>query len=137
MLVIRQEQIDILTKGTDDEWVNFLVEHVKSEDPDLANKYTDDELRRMVKSGIERSEGHGLTCAEVQSAFVSIMFKIAPNFDEQPEIKAVLEDERFRQSQRMENLWSPAVPDEVWDKAIEARDDSAWNLEKKGDKLKK
>jgi hypothetical protein len=65
------------------------------------------------------------------------MFKIAQNFDEQPEIKAVLEDERFRQSQRMENLWSPAVPDEVWDKAIEARDDSAWNLEKKGDKLKK
>ena len=128
MLVIRQEQIDVLIKGTEDEWVEFLVDHVKGEDAALSEKYSDEELRSMVKSGIKRSESHGITSAEEQSAFVSIMFKVAPNFDEQPEIKDVLDDARFRPPHRMQNLWSPAVPDSAWDKAKEEHDEKAWSF---------
>jgi hypothetical protein len=128
MLIIRQEQIDTLIKGTDEEWVEFLLNHVKSEDPELQEKHSDDELRRMVKSGIKRSERHGMTSAENQSAFISVMFKIAPNFDEQPEIKEVLDDERYPPAHRLQNLWSPAVPDEAWDRALEARDEHAWQF---------
>ena len=128
MLVIRNEQKDTLIKGTDGEWVDFLVSQVKTEDPELQNEYSDDDLRLMVKSGIRRSEGYGITGAKDQSAFVSIMFNVAPNFDDQPEIRAVLDNERFPAPQRMENLWSPAVPDTVWDKAKEARDERAWRF---------
>lgn len=130
MLVIRQEQMDALIKGSDQEWVDFLTEHVKGDNPTLKDRYTDDQIRQMVRSGIARSESHGITSAEEQSAFVSIMFKIAPNFDDQPEIKSVLDDDRFLPPQRIENLWSPAVPDETWDKAKAAYDESAWNLDK-------
>src|SRR5882724_8416337 len=108
MLVIRNEQMDTLIKGTDDEWVDFLVSNSKEEDPELQTKYTDEDLRIMLKSGIRRWESQRITSAKDQSAFVSIMFNVAPNFDEQPEIRTVLDDERFPPPQRMENLWSPA-----------------------------
>src|SRR5262245_45845822 len=109
MLVIRQEQIDTLIKGTDEEFVEFLVEHVKEEFPEKAAERDEETLRTMVKNGIERAESHNLRSAEDQTSFISIMFEIAPNFDEQPQIKTVLDDEQFAPADRIERLWSPLV----------------------------
>jgi hypothetical protein len=118
--------MDTLIKGTDDEWVEFLVAHVKKEDPEIATEYQDDALRSMVRVGIEKADRYGFTAAKDQSAFVSIMFEIAPNFDDQPEIKAVLEETQLPTSYRLDKLWSPAVPDEVWEKARDEYNEEAW-----------
>jgi hypothetical protein len=131
MLVIRQEQIDTLIKGTDDEWVEFLVANAKKEDPEIVNNYDDDTLRRMVRVGIRKSDSYGFTTAKDQSAFVAVMFKVAPNFDQQPEIKAVLDEEQLPPSYRWDKLWSTAVPDEVWEKAKEEYDPEAWKDERR------
>lgn len=130
MLVIRQEQMDTLIKGTDDEWVDFLVAHVKEKDPELANEYDDDALRSMVRTAIDKANRYGFTNAKDQSAFVSTMFEIAPNFDDQPEIKTVLEETQLPTSYRLDKLWSPAVPDDVWEKARNDYNKEAW----KGDR---
>lgn len=126
MLVIRQEQIDALIKGTDEEWIEFLVRHVKEEFPDKTAEYDDETLRVMVRQGIERAEKHELTTAEDQTAFISIMFEIAPNFDEQPQIKAVLDDEQFAPEDRIERLWSPLVSEEDWEEAEKNYNEKAW-----------
>ena len=126
MLVIRQEQIDTLIKGSDEEFVEFLVGHVKEEHPDLTSKYDDQTLRVMVRGGIRRAESHGLTTAEDTTAFISIMFEIAPNFDEQTQIKTVLDDDKFPPEDRIERLWSPIVSDEDWDEAAENYNESSW-----------
>ena len=126
MLVIRQEQLDTLIKGTDEEYVEFLVGHVKEEFPEKTAERDDETLREMVRGGIRRAESHGFTTAEDQTAFISVMFEIAPNFDEQPQIKAVLDDEQFSPEDRFERLWSPLVPDEAWDEAAEKYNEDAW-----------
>jgi hypothetical protein len=126
MLVIRQQQIDALIKGTDEEWVEFLVGHVKEEFPEKTAEYDDETLRVMVKQGIRRAESHELTTAEDQTAFISIMFEIAPNFDDQPQIKAVLDDENFAPEDRLERLWTPLVPDEAWEEAEKNYNKNAW-----------
>ena len=126
MLVIRQEQFDALIKGTDEEWVEFLVGHVKEEFPEKTAERDDETLREMVKGGIRRAESHGFKIAEDQSAFVSIMFEIAPNFDEQPQIKAVLNDDQFAPEDRIERLWSPLVPEEAWEEAEKNHNENAW-----------
>lgn len=126
MLVIRQEQIDALIKGSDEEYVEFLVGHVKEEFPEKTAERDDETLREMVKGGIRRAESHGFTTAEDQTAFISIMFEIAPNFDEQPAIKAVLDDQNFAPSDRFERLWSPLVTDENWEEAEKNYNEDAW-----------
>ena len=87
MLVIRQEQMDTLIKGTDEEWVETLLKETKESDPDISKKYDDDALRRMVRIAIKKAERYGFTPAKDQASFVSIMFEVAPNFDEQDEIR--------------------------------------------------
>jgi hypothetical protein len=126
MLVIRQEQIDALIKGSDEEFVEFLVGHVRAEFPEKAAERDDETLRAMVKGGIERAESHGFTTAEDITAFISIMFEIAPNFDEQTQIKAVLDDEKFPPEDRIERLWSPLVTDENWEEAENNYHENAW-----------
>lgn len=126
MLVIRQEQIDTLIKGSDEEFVEFLVAHVKEEFPDKTSEREDETLRIMVKGGIKRSESHDLTRAEDIAAFISIMFEVAPNFDEQSQIKAVLDDAMYPPEDRIERLWSPIVNDEAWEEAENKHNENAW-----------
>ena len=126
MLVIRQKQLDTLIKGSDEEFIEFLVEHVREEFPEKTAERDDETLRAMVKGGVARAESHGLTTAEDQTAFVSIMFEIAPNFDEQPQIKMVLDDENFAPEARIERLWSPLVPEEAWEEAEKNYSEKAW-----------
>jgi len=126
VLVIRQEQIDTFIKGSDEEFVEFLVNHVKEEHPDLESEYDEAVLREMVKGGIKRAESHNLKTAGDLTAFVSIMFEIAPNFDEQSQIKAVLDDEKFPPEDRIERLWSPLVTDEAWEEAENNYNENAW-----------
>ena len=127
MLVIRQEQMDTLIKGTDDEWVETLLKETKESDPDISKKYDDDALRRMVRTAIKKAERYGFTPAKDQASFVSIMFEVAPNFDEQDEIRSVLMEDNLKPSFRLQKLWSNAVPEEVWDKAEENYNEDAWN----------
>src|SRR5215213_5083858 len=126
MLVIRQEQIDALIKGSDEEFVECLVGHVREEFPEKTGERDDETLRAMVKGGIERAENHGFTTAEDITSFISIMFEIAPNFDEQPQIRAVLDDEKFAPEDRIERLWSPLVTDENWEEAENNYNENAW-----------
>ncbi len=127
MLVIRQEQMDTLIKGTDEEWVETLLKETKESDPDISKKYDDDALRRMVRTAIKKAERYGFTPAKDQASFVSIMFEVAPNFDEQDEIRSVLMEDNLKPSFRLQKLWSNAVPEEVWDKAEENYNEDAWN----------
>ncbi|HVE57386.1 MAG TPA: hypothetical protein VNB22_11205 [Pyrinomonadaceae bacterium] len=126
MLVIRQEQIDALIKGTDEEFVEFLVGHVKEEFPEKAAERDRETLHTMVRGGIRRAESHGFTTAEDITAFISIMFEIAPNFDEHPQIKTVLDDETFAPEDRIERLWSPLVTEEAWEEAAKNYNEKAW-----------
>ena len=130
MLVIRQEQLDALIKGTDEEWIEFLIGHVKEEFPEKTEERDDETLREMVRGGIRRAESHGFTTAEDQTAFISIMFEIAPNFDEQPQIRTVLRDENFAPADRFERLWSPLVPEEAWEEAEKNYREDAWFSER-------
>jgi hypothetical protein len=126
MLVIRQEQMDVLIKGTDEEWIEFLVGHAREEFPEKTAERDDETLRKMVRAGIRRAESHGFTNGEDQTAFISIMFEIAPNFDEHPQIKAVLDDQQFAPSDRLERLWSPLVTEEAWEEAEKNYNENAW-----------
>ena len=126
MLVIRQAQIDTMVKGTEDEFITFVANHIKSEKPEITEERDEETLRKMVKGGIRRAESYDFSRAEDIMAFVSIMFEVAPNFDQPDEIRTVLEHDKLSPEMRLEHLWTDAVPEEAWDKAEKGYEEDAW-----------
>lgn len=129
MLVIREEQIDALLLGDEERLIGTIIIRITREDPELAEKNDDETLRKKVRSGIERARGHGFESARDISDFVSLMFEVAPNFDEQPEIKRVLDDKGVPPGERLEKARSTLVPETAWEEARENYDERAWRLE--------
>lgn len=131
MLVVRQEQFETIIKGTEEDFVNYLFVHVKGNYAEDISKRDDKTLREMIRGGIKKAEIYHLTAVEETKTFVSKMFEIAPNFDEQAEIRAVLDDQTISSDKRIEKLQSPFVTEENWEEAKNNYDESAWFPERK------
>jgi hypothetical protein len=65
---------------------------------------------------IARAVRYDLTWDTSITAFVAIMFAVAPNFDEQPAIRAVMNDERVPPNLRIDALWDRTTDDD-WEEA--------------------
>src|SRR5687767_11873113 len=125
MLVIRKEQIQEFIARDETELVEVICRTVREANGERANGYTDADLAAMVRIGIDRARSHGLTGAEHIAAFVAIMFEVAPRFDEQRDIKQILEDTNFPIETRIDNLFT--CLDEVpWIEAQNNYEDSFW-----------
>lgn len=125
MLVIRKAQIQKFIAADAGELTEVVREALRLAVADRVADYADDELGTMVKIGIERAQANGLTGAEDIAAFVAVMFEVAPRFDEQPEIRQVLDDERFAPADRLNRAFQ-SVDDAAWLQAGKRYDDSFW-----------
>jgi hypothetical protein len=128
MLTIREEQMNAFLLDDEQAFVDFIIEHLNEESPELIDRLPLDALREMVSNGIARAKKYGLRSPEDLTAFVAVMFEIAPNFDEQPEIHQVLQDESIPIDERFDLIFEK-VSDEAWEEADRNYDYEAWFLE--------
>lgn len=85
-----------------------------------------EELRRQrIARGVARARRYGLTAEASIAAFVSIMFEVAPSFDEQPAIHALLTDSRIPPSFRISAAVHRASRED-WEEAERMSDSRAW-----------
>jgi hypothetical protein len=113
MLIIRKEQIQHFIAETDEQLVKLIAGIMREANSARVTDYSNETLEAMVKIGIERARTHDFERAEDIAAFVAVMFEISPNFDENSEVKAILEDESFPVEERFKQLWG-RVSDETW-----------------------
>ena len=125
MLIIRNEQIQQFIASGEDELALMVARCVREANPERVSAYDDAALESMVKLGIERARSHELIAAEDIAAFVSVMFAVAPRFDEQPEIGQVLSDPQFPAGMRFYQIFD-RVADEAWAKAEKKYENSFW-----------
>ncbi len=125
MLRISKEQRDAFLLHDRKVFIEFMVEYLQEESPGLIDRIEPEALREMIANGLARGRSHGLKSAYVLASFISVMFSIAPNFDEQPDIRRALRDERVPEDQRMSQLFD-TVPDRAWDEAEKQYDPNAW-----------
>ncbi len=125
MLVIRKQQMQAFIARDDTELKDVVRQAIRNANSDRVKDYDDNDLDEMLKIGIGRARSHDLTGAEDIAAFVSVMFEIAPRFDEQAEIREVLEDTQFPPDLRLEQLFM-RVSDAAWSEAGELYDASFW-----------
>ncbi len=122
---IRKEQIDHVITHDEEKFISDIIEHLHEESYDLIENIPKDSLRDMVANGLRRARSHGFRAAGDLMAFVSVMFEIAPNFDEHPEIRKVLRDESIPLDERFDALFE-RVSDKGWEEADGNYDEYAW-----------
>lgn len=126
MLIVRAEQFEKIVKTSDEDFVNYLVAYVRGNHSGAAAEHTDATLRKMIRGGIKRAKRYRIERVVDTEIFIGKMFDVAPNFDEQADIKAVLTDESLPPEKRLEILVSPAVAKESWEEARRNSDEKAW-----------
>lgn len=130
MLIIREEQIQHFIAADEDQLVKLIGHIIREANTERTADYEDKTLEKMVKIGIERAKGYELQNGEDISAFVAVMFEIAPNFDEQELIKAVFADTNFQPAERFYQLFE-RVSDEDWKNAENLYNADVWFPAKK------
>jgi hypothetical protein len=125
MLIIRKEQIQHFIAETDAELVGLIAGIMREANPERVAGYSDEALEAMVKIGVERARTHSFERAEDIAAFVAVMFEISPVFDENAEVKAILDDENFSVEERFKQLWG-RTSDELWQELENKYDARVW-----------
>ena len=122
---IRPEHLEAFSPKDDEEIIDFIVLHLQDESPELIDRIPLDGLREMVANGMDRARSHGLSSLANLAGFVSVMFEIAPNFDEEPLIRQTLSDVDIPSDNRFEKLFERQF-DKAWEAAANSYDSDAW-----------
>lgn len=125
MFVIRKEQIQRFIAKDDSELATNIARAIREITSERVSDYDDKKLEQMVKIGIDRARVRDFARGEDIAAFVALMFEIAPNFDEQEEIKTILADTNYAPSERINQLWKRAS-DEAWEEAEQSYKADVW-----------
>jgi hypothetical protein len=136
MLRIRVEQYAAFQPVAETDFASRIAEHLRTEHartvvrrtagPTLISRFGDEELLTLIRSGIARARSHGLTWESSITAFVVLMFKAAPNFDQHPEIRALLTKDERPEDERLRALLQKTTS-AAWTKIREQYDVAAWN----------
>lgn len=128
MLKISREQIADLEREVMVEEIRDIARYLRVEHTEAVAAVADEELLRRVAKGVARAQAYGMEWDSTITAFVAIMFEVAPTFDEQPAIRDVLRDRRIPADTRIDALWDRTT-DEDWDEAERMADqaEAFWN----------
>lgn len=85
MLVIRKEQIDILADGRKKAFEDEMVAHLAEFSPPLFKVIKEDQMRKVVKHGLEMSEKYGFTLRGPIRLYLEMMLLFGSHFDTDPQ----------------------------------------------------
>ena len=142
-LSIRNEQMSVIEAVAQEKFVRRIAAHLLEEYSKAVvilpvdEKFTVDELPEetlydLIRVGIERARGHGLTFESSIAAFTAVMFEIAPNFDTHQLCQVLLNDEEVEPNARLDELLN-VLTEKNWESIRTDYDPKAWKPEQKTD----
>jgi len=129
VLVIRKEQYDSFLQTDKKRFVELILQHIIETMPDEIRGIPTYLVCDMIETAIKRARSHELNSDEQIMAYVSVMFEIAPNFDEEPTLQAILTDENLKPEKRWDKLFSDSDKiNKAWEQAAQPNfyDKNAW-----------
>lgn len=82
-------------------------------------------LLSLVRTGIERARGYGLSFESSIAGFCAVMFEVAPNFDQHKLSQVVLNDENIEPNARLDELFE-ILTESNWETIRKTYDAEAW-----------
>ncbi|HEY6334111.1 MAG TPA: hypothetical protein VI756_32650 [Blastocatellia bacterium] len=140
-LKIRPEQLEAFQPVADAAFAARLAKYLRANHADAVVRISsgavavarlpEATLTKIVRSGMSRARGYGLTSESSLAAFIVLMFLAAPNFDAHPLIQRVLQDKDSEPDNRINNLWARVSP-QNWKAVYGYYDTGAWSLDEGG-----
>jgi len=126
MIIIRQEQMALFERNAQLDFENKVIAHIKEHHSDRTQGLSDDILRKRVQDGILRARSYDLSWENTITAYVALLFVIAPNFDDHPALYPTLIDKNVAPNDRIDKLIERAR-EKDWAEARENADETAWD----------
>ncbi len=122
MVVIRKQQMDDMSPDEVRKFEDRMLEHLRECFPEECEDMSEDELREMIRHGVDKAESYGIDAEDDVCGYIDVMAVFGPDFDTDPECAwaaAILNDESIDPEDR-----SDALCDEA-DARIEAMEGQA------------
>lgn len=102
----------------DRDLAGLIFDHLCEEQPEAVAELRDAEILGRIHAGIARARSHELSGDGAITAFVTLMFLVAPNFDEHPRIRKALGNSALEPGERMRQIFQ-STGEADWDEAAE------------------
>jgi hypothetical protein len=85
MLVIRKEQLDVLTQSLMQGFEDEMVEHLAEFSPPLFKAIKEEQMRKVVRFGFEKCDKYGFTLRGPMRLYLEMMLLFGSHFDTDPQ----------------------------------------------------
>jgi hypothetical protein len=129
MMNIRPNQFEAFLQANPESFINQILQFVTETMPDEIRGIPEYLVKDQIRVAIARAKKYGLISDQQVMGFVSVMFEIAPNFDEEPILNKTLTNSRLNPAERWEALFADTPElNAAWERAAHPKfyDANAW-----------
>ncbi|MEK7356282.1 MAG: DUF4123 domain-containing protein, partial [Bdellovibrionota bacterium] len=113
LIQLRDSQLKLCSEAIDRDLVKVIYWHLRNHHAQPVQFVDKATLETRVGFAIEKARRYGLGTISDLAGFAALMFELAPNFDEHPAFKRVLEDPSLPPDAKMRKL-SHTISDREW-----------------------
>lgn len=107
MLTLRDSQLAGWLQADSARFLTLVERHVWHEHPDALRGIPHELVQELLAAAVARARRHGLESDGQVIGFVSLMFEVAPNFDREPVLAALLANRAVPPAERWRRLFAP------------------------------
>jgi len=107
MLVIRQEQMEKFQTDSLERFVLSAIVRLRTEFEGALKSESDEDLESLIRDGLQRAEGYGITGESDVECFIECMVRYGLNFDSNPHLawaRRILDDSGLYPFEKMDRI---------------------------------
>jgi hypothetical protein len=125
LVQLRDSQLKLCSEAIDRDLVKVIYWHMRNHHSRPVQFLDRTGLEARVQIAIRQARRYGLGTISDLAGFAALMFELAPNFDQHPSFKRILEDHSITVDTKMKRL-SLAIGDAEWNEAAASYDRDYW-----------
>lgn len=125
MITIRQAQMSALQDAQLPNILAQLTYYVREHHANSTAQFDDAQLGKMVGAGVRRARNWGFESMFGMGLFVALMFEVAPDFDTDPRIHAVLSEPPCALDDCLAGI-ADVLGDDEWEQVAQRANPQAW-----------
>ena len=86
MLIIRKEQMDALSEAVSESFEDDRVKHIANKYPDFFDEMGAEDVRQLVRQGIEKSKMYGIQARDNVAFLIDLMVEFGPDFEREGKV---------------------------------------------------
>jgi hypothetical protein len=122
---LRESQLKLCADAIDRDLVKVIYWHMRNHHSRSVQFLDRGGLEARVQVAIQRARTYGLGTISDLAGYAALMFELAPNFDQHPSFRRVLDDQSVPVETKMRKL-SQVIGDAEWNEAAASYDREYW-----------